>query len=85
MAYQEKFLRLKLEQMGNFYGFFIPKEILEKLAFSKDEDYELIAENGHIIISKEGEGPSPEAEIEPTEFEDEELDAWSSCLEDIEL
>ena len=76
MPYQEKFLRLKLEQMGNFYGFFIPKEVLEKLAFTKDEEYELTAENGQLIITKEDDSP--------TEFEDEELDAWSSWLEENE-
>ena len=66
--------------MGNFYGFFIPKEVLEEVSFHKEDEFELSVGEGQITISKPGQNPS----IELSEFADEELDAWSSCLEDIE-
>ncbi|MAZ49532.1 MAG: hypothetical protein CME65_13310 [Halobacteriovoraceae bacterium] len=71
-------MRLKLEQMGNFYGFFIPKSILEELSFTPSDDYQLMVEAGQVIIAKEGGLQG----IEPIDFADEELDAWSSILDE---
>lgn len=75
---KESYLRLKLEQMGNFYGFFIPKELLEKLDFTPEDDFELLEENGQLNISKVGENSL----VGPVDFADEDLDAWSSILEE---
>tara|TARA_Y100000768_G_scaffold381206_1_gene359506 strand:+ start:13540 stop:13758 length:219 start_codon:yes stop_codon:yes gene_type:complete len=64
--------------MGNFYGFFIPKSILEELSFTPSDDYQLMVEAGQVIIAKEGGLQG----IEPIDFADEELDAWSSILDE---
>lgn len=64
--------------MGNFYGFFIPKSILEELSFTPSDDFHLTVEAGQLIIAKEGMF----GDIAPTEFADDELDAWSSILDE---
>ncbi len=67
--------------MGNFKGFFIPNKILEELSFSTDEEYELNIDGQTLVIGKSGDLPQETLK----EFGEDDLDAWSSCLEDLDL
>lgn len=43
---------LKLQKIGNSYGFRIPKETLEHVGFHADDQYELVEEQGVLVIVK---------------------------------
>jgi antitoxin component of MazEF toxin-antitoxin module len=43
---------LKLQKIGNSFGFRIPKETLDQLGFSAEDQYELIEERGSLVIVK---------------------------------
>lgn len=43
---------LKLQKIGNSYGFRVPKETLEHVGFHADDQYELIEEEGVLVIVK---------------------------------
>ena len=49
---------LKLQKIGNSYGFRIPKETLDHLEFTSGDRYELIEEEGVLVIVKRP--PPPE-------------------------
>ncbi|MGZ3687809.1 MAG: AbrB/MazE/SpoVT family DNA-binding domain-containing protein [Bdellovibrionota bacterium] len=49
---------LKLQKIGNSYGFRIPKETLEHVGFHSEDQYELIEEAGVLVIVKRP--PPPE-------------------------
>ena len=43
---------LKLQKIGNSYGFRIPKEALEHAGFHAEDQYELVEEKGVLVIVK---------------------------------
>ena len=43
---------VKLQKIGNSFGFRVPKQDLEFAGFDEDCDYELIAEKGVILLVK---------------------------------
>lgn len=43
---------VKLQKIGNSFGFRVPKQDLESAGFDEDCDYELIAEKGVILLVK---------------------------------
>lgn len=43
---------LKLQKIGNSYGFRIPKETLDHVGFHADDLYELVEEEGVLLIVK---------------------------------
>jgi antitoxin component of MazEF toxin-antitoxin module len=49
---------VKLQKIGNSFGFRVPKEMLEHAGFSTDDQYELVEESGVIVIVKRP--PPPE-------------------------
>lgn len=71
-------LKTTLEQLGNFYGFIVPKDLLETLDFNLNDNYELHVDENKLIIMKEGEFFETHADLS-----DEDLDAFSACLEDL--
>jgi antitoxin component of MazEF toxin-antitoxin module len=70
--------KTRLEQMGNFYGFIIPQDLLERLNFQKNDQYELFVENNHLVIAKEDEFDQKFIDLT-----DEDIDAFSACLESL--
>jgi antitoxin component of MazEF toxin-antitoxin module len=49
---------LKLQKIGNSYGFRIPKETLDHVGFHAEDKYELVEEGGVLVIVKRP--PPPE-------------------------
>lgn len=43
---------VKLQKIGNSYGFRIPKETLEQAGFHATDQYEVIEEDGVLVIVK---------------------------------
>lgn len=41
---------LKLQKIGNSYGFRIPKQTLDHVGFSAEDQYELVEEEGVLVI-----------------------------------
>jgi antitoxin component of MazEF toxin-antitoxin module len=46
--------RVKLQKIGNSFGFRIPKQTLDGVGFRARDQYELIEESGGIVIVKRG-------------------------------
>lgn len=45
-------MKIKLRQIGNSFGFSLPKEALIKAGFSIDDDYDIDVSDGAIVILK---------------------------------
>lgn len=47
-------MKIKLRQIGNSFGFCLPKDALAEAGFDQDDDYEIEVSAGAIVILKKG-------------------------------
>lgn len=72
--------QVKLQKIGNSFGFRIPKGDLETAGFDENFDYELIAEKGVIVLVKRRPHRSKWV-FKDTAFSSEDIEWLESKLE----